>query len=169
MSVLYIRGADGTFQPVPSLQGEAVSPLTIYPVGSIYMSVSDTSPASLFGGTWERIEGRFLMGASDTHPAGTTVEAGLPNITGKTYLRGIKDQSGTRFGIVWDSTDGALTSVEQTTEDHSNNSIISSSDIYGENESGMIKIDASASNPIYGASDTVQPPAYSVYIWRRVA
>lgn len=72
MSVLYIRGADGTFQPVPSLQGESVSPLTIYPVGSIYMSVSETSPASLFGGTWERIEGRFLMGASDDYPAGST-------------------------------------------------------------------------------------------------
>lgn len=36
---------------------------TIYPVGSIYMSVSDTSPASLFGGTWERIsQGRMLLG-----------------------------------------------------------------------------------------------------------
>lgn len=37
--------------------------LDIYPVGSIYMSVSSTSPASLFGGTWERIEARFLLGA----------------------------------------------------------------------------------------------------------
>lgn len=35
-----------------------------YPVGSIYLSVTDTDPATLFGGTWERIsQGRFLLGA----------------------------------------------------------------------------------------------------------
>lgn len=35
-----------------------------YPVGSIYLSVTDTDPAMLFGGTWERIsQGRFLLGA----------------------------------------------------------------------------------------------------------
>lgn len=36
-----------------------------YPVGSIYMSTYSTSPASLFGGTWERLYGRFLLGAGD--------------------------------------------------------------------------------------------------------
>lgn len=72
MSVLYIRGADGTFQPVPSLQGESVSPLTIYPVGSVYISVSSTSPASLFGGTWERIKDTFLLAAGDSYTAGST-------------------------------------------------------------------------------------------------
>ena len=36
---------------------------TIYPVGSIYMSVSGTSPATLFGGTWEQIQERFLLSA----------------------------------------------------------------------------------------------------------
>lgn len=38
----------------------------IYPIGSIYMSVSSTSPATLFGGTWERLKSRFLLGAEDT-------------------------------------------------------------------------------------------------------
>lgn len=33
----------------------------IYPVGSIYMSVNNISPATLFGGTWEQIQGRFLL------------------------------------------------------------------------------------------------------------
>ena len=44
----------------------------IYPVGSIYMSVNATDPARLFGGTWERIKERFLLGAGDTHTAGST-------------------------------------------------------------------------------------------------
>lgn len=43
-----------------------------YPVGSIYLSVTDVNPAALFGGTWERIGGRFLLGADDTYAAGST-------------------------------------------------------------------------------------------------
>lgn len=43
-----------------------------HPVGSLYISDNATSPAKLYGGTWERIEGKFIMGASDTYPAGST-------------------------------------------------------------------------------------------------
>lgn len=47
----------------------------IYPVGSIYMSMSATNPHDLFGvGTWKRIsQGRMLLGADDrTYKAGAT-------------------------------------------------------------------------------------------------
>ncbi len=44
----------------------------IYPVGSIYMSLNTANPATLFGGTWERIEGKFLLAASDDHVPGST-------------------------------------------------------------------------------------------------
>jgi len=43
-----------------------------YPVGSIYMTVNNANPATLFGGTWERIQGKFLLGASSGHAAGST-------------------------------------------------------------------------------------------------
>lgn len=44
----------------------------IYPVGSIYLSlVKDSSPAEQFGGTWERLKDRFLLGAGDTYAFGT--------------------------------------------------------------------------------------------------
>ena len=43
----------------------------IYPVGSIYMSVNSTSPEVLFGGTWEQIQGKFLLGMSSSYPAGS--------------------------------------------------------------------------------------------------
>lgn len=36
--------------------------LALYPVGAVYISVNSTSPASLFGGTWAQINGRFLIG-----------------------------------------------------------------------------------------------------------
>lgn len=44
----------------------------VYPVGSIYMSTQNTSPATLFGGTWQALENRFLVGAGDTYTAGVT-------------------------------------------------------------------------------------------------
>lgn len=44
----------------------------VYSVGSIYMSVNSTSPASLFGGTWEQIKDRFLLAAGDTYANGST-------------------------------------------------------------------------------------------------
>lgn len=46
--------------------------LNSYPVGSVYISFSNTSPAKLFGGAWEKIEGKFLLGTSVTHVLGTT-------------------------------------------------------------------------------------------------
>ena len=55
-----------------------VSILQVYPVGSIYMSVVETNPAELFGGTWEAIApGRVLLGAGEyssivSYTAGTT-------------------------------------------------------------------------------------------------
>ena len=44
----------------------------VYPVGSIYISVNSTSPQTLFGGTWEAIQGKFLLGSSSTHKPGST-------------------------------------------------------------------------------------------------
>lgn len=43
----------------------------VYPVGSIYMNVNSTNPGTLFGGTWEQIQGRFLLGMSGSYPAGS--------------------------------------------------------------------------------------------------
>ena len=43
-----------------------------HPVGSIYQSTVSTSPAELFGGTWEQLSGRFLIAANSTYSAGST-------------------------------------------------------------------------------------------------
>lgn len=125
-----------------------------YPVGSIYQSTDPTSPAALFGGTWEEIASdRVLMGASSAHAAGTTVEAGLPNITGS-------------FGA----------NVRYTVDPEPSGAFSASRDNdYSLGSSGnritvyRFKFDASKSNAIYGRSTTVQPAAYYVHIWHRVA
>ena len=141
--------ADGTLS--------AGSALAAYPVGSIFQTVRSTSPAVLFGGTWQEIaQNRVLMGASYAHAAGTTVEAGLPNITGRA---GPDEQAGfysvnkpNAYGAFYgggESYDWAASGTRNPGKD--------------------LCFDASRSNPIYGRSATVQPAAYYVHIWRRVA
>lgn len=44
----------------------------IYPVGSIYISVNETNPGTLFGGTWEQIKDRFLLACGDAYINGKT-------------------------------------------------------------------------------------------------
>ena len=136
--------ADGTLS--------AGSALAAYPVGSIFQTVSRTSPAVLFGGTWQEIaQNRVLMGASYAHAAGTTVEAGLPNITGS-FVADVKKGE--------HKVSGAFTAGNVIASTGEYNSF---SDVY------KFSLDASKSNAIYGRSATVQPAAYYVHIWRRVA
>jgi len=49
----------------------------VYPIGSIYMSVSQTNPQTLFGGTWQQIKDTFLLGVGDIYqtPEATGGEA----------------------------------------------------------------------------------------------
>ena len=123
-----------------------------YPVGSIFQTVSGTSPAALFGGTWEEIASdRVLMGASRSHAAGTTVKAGLPNITGS-FVANVHYMS--------HEVSGAFTAGDRITSTGANN---------GDANVYKFSLDASKSNAIYGRSSTVQPAAYYVHIWRRVA
>ena len=123
-----------------------------FPVGSIYQSADPTSPAALFGGTWEEIASdRVLMGASSSHAAGTTVKAGLPNITGS-FVANVHYRS--------NEVSGAFTAGDRITSTGANN---------GDANVYKFSLDASKSNAIYGRSSTVQPAAYYVHIWRRVA
>lgn len=141
--------------------------LAAHPVGSIYQTISPENPAVTFGGgTWKKIaQDRVLMGASDTHPAGTTAEAGLPNITGTASTRALKSEYET--GVFLTQGKGALKSTAVDSIEKFTNLIVTEDGTskYG----GSLAIDASLSNPVYGASTTVQPPAYFTYTWLRTA
>nr|DAT37502.1 MAG TPA: baseplate protein [Caudoviricetes sp.] len=138
--------ADGTLS--------ADSALAAYPVGSIFQTVSRTSPAALFGGTWQEIaQNRGLMGASSAHAAGSTVEAGLPNITGTFMSNSLTDGGIEATGAFY------VASLSKSKTALS----------YSTFETNGLGFNASLYNSIYGRSTTVQPAAYYVHIWRRVA
>lgn len=138
--------------------------LAAHPVGSIYQTISPENPSVTFGGgTWEKIaQDRALMGASDTHPAGTTAEAGLPNITGTMEPRS-SDNPGNYLGAIREA-DGAFSISANAGARSTSPLSIQVNDIY---EADKVSFDASRSSSVYGNSDTVRPPAYFTYTWLR--
>lgn len=143
--------------------------LLTHPVGTSYISENPTSPAELYGGTWERIEGRFIMGASDDYPAGSTGG-------GTTHYHDYKIKFSWNNGAVVGYHQSAIVPYNYQKESY----YISS----GENDKvgeGYTLVNTAASNACgerkspeyvtYGStssSDTLNP-YYSMYIWRRVA
>ncbi len=150
----------------------------VYPIGAVYASLRNVSPASTMGGTWSRLEaGRVLWtatGTSDLYDSSgnpLTIAAGLPNISGK--FGNWNQYAGQRVGT------GAFIStvVEHTTGfKASGNDDRTQADFNAAR--GQVFTDASGTNhyvtedgytgyAIYGKSNTVQPPAIKVYMWRR--
>lgn len=138
----------------------------LYPVGSIYIGTQSTCPLAMLlpGSTWELVAGgKALWGYDGYHNAGTTIEAGLPNIIGGFTL----DTSGGIKVLRQDEVYGAF-----NLDDVSNSEAYLNASFTGSintPRSRRVKIDASRSSLIYGNSNTVQPPAYVVNIWRRTA
>ena len=122
---------------------------TIYPVGSVYIGTQSSCPmASLItGSTWTLVSSGKALWTGNGSNANTTINAGLPNITGG--FRGLN--TGTASG--------AFQFGNTVTTDW----------ITGGGNLREVSFDASRSNNIYGKSSTVQPPAYVVNVWRRTA
>lgn len=108
--------------PAPA---KALTLLDVYPVGSIYISTSATNPGTLFGGTWEQLEDRFLLGAGNTYSSGATggsaahtlTESQLPKITGNinaTFDGGTEALFGSAGGVFSVSEDTAANSAKVT-------------------------------------------------------
>ena len=121
----------------------------VYPVGSIYMSVNNTSPATLFGGTWEAIQGKFLLGAnSSTYKAGSTGGEAAHTLTER--------EMPSHKHSIWFPNDGGEQSAEIGYPDTG-----SKNTYYAEA--------SKTSGTGGGAAHNNMPPYLAVYIWKRTA
>lgn len=156
---------DDEYDELLSLLGGGVIRLIdwIYPVGSIKTFATGVDPNKIYRSqTWEEVaQGRVLMGADDNHEAGTTVEAGLPNITGG-IRPSIRDGG---YAAMTDSSSGALYNKSENGYKSTNIALNTNSRYKG----SWIYFDASRSSSVYGNSNTVQPPAYFIHYWKRTA
>lgn len=124
----------------------------VYPVGSIYISVSETSPNTLFGGTWERLKDRFLLAAGDSYVAGATGGEAVHTLTvgempkhhHNLYVRGF-DNSSSKEAIVNGSYN--YTSVQSN--------------------AGQAELIISSTGG--SAAHNNMPPYLAVYMWKRTA
>lgn len=155
----------------------------IYPVGSIYMSVNSTSPATLFGGTWERIRDRFLLAAGTGYAAGATggeaahtlSTSELPSHTHSftgtpashthdTFLRDANATSSASYRYLVDTWGTGATALGWT---------MSLSTASGKKRmlTGSATHTPSGTNASTGggASHNNMPPYLAVYIWKRTA
>lgn len=79
----------------------------IYPIGSIYLSIESTSPATLFGGTWQQIKDVFLLGESSSHTNGST--GGVASVTLTAAQSGFQSSTTAAAGSCTSSSSGAHT------------------------------------------------------------
>lgn len=137
-----------------------------HPVGSLYISENSTSPAELYGGTWEQIKDCFILAAGDTYAAGSTGgEVEHSHEYAVTYAgnyNGIVGGSGNYSVMAYDGTTGGnnIAAVNANT---------GVGNLYGSvstTTNQTIQYKRSLGRTGYG---TNLPPYYSVYIWRRVA
>ena len=121
----------------------------IYPVGSIYMSVNNVSPATFLGGTWVALEDRFLIGASSTYSAGSTGGSTTHTLTVDempSHSHTIQDRL-----IVWDTPN--LTEL--------NNAIYSGPMKLREANEGLTNTTGG------GQAHSIMNPYLAVYMWKR--
>ena len=151
--------ADGTASDSRKLGGKTMAQLllTIYPVGSVYLSLDMTSPASLFGGTWEQLRDRFLLAAGSTYSAGSTGGEATHKLT-------THEIPGHQHGPITIGNDGV-------------NIIhwLSNSQSSSKNEWGFTYDTAMSGNELYsgyaggGGAHNNMPPYLAVYMWKRVS
>ena len=135
--------------------------LTVYPVGSIYLSVNSTSPASLFGGTWEQLKDRFLLGAGSAYAAGSTGGEAAHTLS----INEIPSHAGHLYGNAGGVNGKGDAKGAWLKEININSSLTTS---YGWNYKNNEYYPANRSLG-GGAAHNNMPPYLAVYMWKRVS
>lgn len=154
-----------------------VSPSTIdfvYPVGAIYMSVSSTSPATLFGGTWERITGRFLLAATDSGSSGASQAAGNTGGSADAVVPYHRHNVAKVSGGITGGSHSHVIKREQVAGSGSARYAISGSTSGPSTESSTHTHDLPQHYTDYAgtsgnATGANMPPYLAVYVWKRTA
>ena len=146
----------------------------IYPIGSIYMSVNNVSPASFLGGTWEAIKDRFLLSAGSSYSAGSTGGAATHTLTiAQMPKHGhgvfVWDEAGT-LGNAW-CYNGATQQTHNGARIYAANAsrwVASGGDAQ---VAGSGRGDPSGGTSQIGsnAAHNNMPPYLTVYMWKRVS
>lgn len=162
---------------------ETSSPLDAYPVGSIYMSLNATSPASLFGGTWTQIKDKFLLGAgaiavnqeggNATHTHTLSHTHSVPKHShGYGSLYAAIYNSGTSGHYYTTKTGVSFTANEQKKDTGagatSTKACTEGTQIYG-NTGEKAAFNTGAASTSTTSSTNHYPPYLTVNIWRRTA
>lgn len=169
--------------------------LLIYPVGSIYMSANNVSPALLFGGTWEQIKDRFLLAAGNTYAAGGTggsADASLPahthTVSGTAASNGAHTHtvSGTAasngahshgMGSIWSDGSGSASAYTMSTNRKQKVRNTSSAGAHTHSVSGTAASNGAHTHSVSGTAASTgvsaagknMPPYLTVYMWKRTA
>jgi microcystin-dependent protein len=135
----------------------------IFPVGSI-VQYTDASinPGALIGGTWQRIQGRFLLAADSTHAIGSTGGSETVTLTASNL-------PAHRHLIMSSSTANAVPNGSNTLARYDRS--------FGSREGEYYNLNANSDDAIWGRSSATgggtahnnMPPYLAVYIWRRTA
>lgn len=129
---------------------------TAYPVGAIYTSVNSTSPALLFGGTWERLEDKFLLGANDANAGTMGGDSSHSHSSGTMRAQFALDgSSSAKFHYKPTANAGAWTAEKLITVSSSTSSTTS--------RNAGIAVDGDTTSASH------MPPYLAVYMWKRTA
>ena len=148
---------------------EKVYPCPYLPIGSIYLSVNNINPGSIFGGTWERIKDKFLLTAGDTYSAGSTGGASTHNHTTAGHTLTINEMPSHDHNVFYNTNDSgyAIAEVMGTTRTSTTNK---QSNQWGEFHVWTSSKGGGASHS-HGdtGSSSSMPPYLVVYAWKRVS